>query len=407
LDTGLLVALLNPGIATVLAAAFLLLFLHQKDRPYLALLCAGYICSALGFLLQYFILPIGFLPTKLISAIAFLLAVCLIGNALVARHHRPLPWRGTAAAALAGLGAYCWFMFMVPDLTWRVLSLNLACGAVSLLIGFELRRIPKANFIDRLLNIFVLLAAANLILRPLLVITIDGPFAGYDTFYGSTYWTTMVLSHALVSLMLALTLFTASAFDIVSALRSDSYTDPLSGLFNRRGFEEQSTEVLDHCARLGLPASLILADLDHFKSINDTHGHEAGDRVIMDFARRLREAAGTRAIAGRLGGEEFAVLLPLTDLAGARLLAEALRTAFAAATIEGLPAGTRTTASFGVAARSGDEPLVPLLRRADDALYKAKQSGRDGVRVSYERPPAPGSTTANLAGTNLGFSGMG
>ena len=104
------------------------------------------------------------------------------------------------------------------------------------------------------------------------------------------------------------------------------------------------------------------------------------------FAAKLRSATGARGAAGRIGGEEFAVLLPLSDLAAARLFAEAVRTLYSAGGVDGLPAGTKVTASFGVAARSGEEALEPLMRRADEALYKAKKNGRDSVRLSYERP---------------------
>jgi PleD family two-component response regulator len=82
------------------------------------------------------------------------------------------------------------------------------------------------------------------------------------------------------------------------------------------------------------------------------------------------------------------VLLPLSDLAAARLFAEAIRTLYSAGSIDGLPAGTKVTSSFGVAARTGDEGLEPLMRRADEALYMAKRNGRDSVRLSYERPEA-------------------
>lgn len=385
MDTSLLIALLNPGIAIVLAVASLLLFLHGKDRVYLAMLAAGYLCSAVGFLLQYFVLPIGATASRMASCIGFVLATWLIGHAIIVRYGRVGPWRGTSAFALAGLCAYCWFLFVVPDLTWRVLSINFAFGAVALLLAAEMRKIAKVNVIDRLLFAFLLLAAVNFVLRTLFIIALSGPFAGYGTFYQSTYWMTMALSHALLSLMLALTLFTGAALDIVSALRADSETDPLSGLLNRRGFEERAALLLDRCAEANFPVALVLADLDHFKSINDVHGHAAGDRVIADFAARLREAAGSRGVAGRLGGEEFVVLLPLADLAAARLFAEAVRTVFSATAVGGLPRETRITASFGVAARSADEALTPLMRRADEALYKAKQSGRDSVRLSYER----------------------
>ncbi|TGT11099.1 GGDEF domain-containing protein, partial [Mesorhizobium sp. M8A.F.Ca.ET.213.01.1.1] len=140
------------------------------------------------------------------------------------------------------------------------------------------------------------------------------------------------------------------------------HTDPLSGLLNRRGFEERAALLLDQCAKAKFPVAMVLADLDHFKALNDQHGHAVGDRVIADFAAKLAAAAGARGIAGRIGGEEFAVLLPLSDLAAARLFAEAIRTLYSAGSVDGLPPGMKVTASFGVAARTGDEGLEPLMR---------------------------------------------
>jgi diguanylate cyclase (GGDEF)-like protein len=397
LDTGLLIVLLNPGIALVLAGAFLVLWLYQRERRYLAALSIGYACSAMGFLLQYFALPIGFEATKLASIAAFTVGVGSAGSAIVVRYGRAVPWFGISIPAGLGLGAFSWFLLVQPDMTWRILATNFAFGAISLVVAAELRTVTKTSLADRFLFVLTLLVAANFILRTLLVVAMHGPFAGYPDFYASTYWTTALLSHALLSLTLALTLLTAAALDTMTALRVDSHTDPLSGLLNRRGFEERATQLLDRCATVNFPVALVLADLDHFKSINDVYGHEAGDRVIADFANRLRLAAGTRGVAGRLGGEEFAVLLPLADLAAARLFAEAVRTVFSAGTVDGLPAGTRVTSSFGVAARAAAEPLSPLMRRADEALYKAKQSGRDSVRLSYERPVVTATTDSAIA----------
>lgn len=398
MDSGLLIALLNPGIAIILAGAFLVLWLHQRDRIYLAALAVAYASSAIGFLLQYFPLPIGFEATKLLSATAFTIGVVSASCAIVVRYGRQVPWFGIGVPAVLGLGVFCWFLFVEPDLTWRILSVNFAFGAISLVVAFELRKAVRRSPADRFLFVLTLLVAANFIVRTLLIVAAHGRFTSEADFHASTYWTTALLSHALLSLVLALTLLTAAALDTMTALRADSLTDSLSGLLNRRGFEDRATQLLDRCARVNFPVALVLADLDHFKSINDIHGHEAGDRVIVDFAGRLRQAAGMRGIAGRLGGEEFAVLLPLSDLAAARLFAEAVRTVFSSGAIDGLPPGTRVTASFGVAARTAAEPLAPLLRRADDALYKAKQSGRDSVRLSYERSVAPVAADTTSAG---------
>ena len=251
----------------------------------------------------------------------------------------------------------------------------------------EVRAVPNRGPVERLIVLLAALCGVNFIVRTLMVMALYGPYTSYDGFYTSVYWTTALLSHAVLSLLIALSLFTAEALDLVKSLRSESLTDPLSGLLNRRGFEAKASALLDMCAPTKLPVALVVADLDRFKALNDRHGHAAGDRVIAEFAAHLRAAAGTRAVAGRMGGEEFAVLIPMADPAAARLFAEAVRTVFSAEAIDGLPREVRVTASFGIAARSGDESLADLTHRADEALYHAKRGGRDGVRVSYQRAP--------------------
>ncbi|RUU50615.1 GGDEF domain-containing protein [Mesorhizobium sp. M2C.T.Ca.TU.002.02.1.1] len=386
MDTGLLIALLNPTIALALGAAFLVLWSYQRHRPYLAVLAASYALAASGFLFQHFTLPVGLAPSKFLSNLCFCVAgSCLVG-AIIARQGRPVPYAGIAALALGGMTAFCWFLFVQPDLTWRILVVNFALGGISLLAAAELRVVRGNGPTEKILLALALLSGLNFFVRTLAVIIAHGPFKGYDELYASSYWTTALLSHALLSLLIALCLFTAAALDVMKALKAETHTDPLSGILNRRGFEERATLLLDQCGKAGFPVALVLADLDHFKALNDQHGHEAGDRVIADFAAKLRSATGARGAAGRIGGEEFAVLLPLSDLASARLFAEAIRAFYSAGTVDGLPAGTRVTASFGVAARTDKEGLMPLMRRADEALYKAKKNGRDSVRLSYERP---------------------
>ncbi len=134
-----------------------------------------------------------------------------------------------------------------------------------------------------------------------------------------------MLSHAVVSLLLAFTMLAAAALDTMRDLRVETNTDPLSGLLNRRGFERAASEALSRQAAQNLPAALVIADLDHFKVVNDRFGHAIGDRVIVAFAELLRQAAAGNGIAGRLGGEEFAVLLTASDLPAARLFAEGAR----------------------------------------------------------------------------------
>ncbi|TIP01258.1 MAG: GGDEF domain-containing protein, partial [Mesorhizobium sp.] len=183
-------------------------------------------------------------------------------------------------------------------------------------------------------------------------------------------------------LALALLALAILVRDVLAEAMSKSETDTLSRLLNRGGFERHAELALRDAVRRGVPVALVIADLDHFKRINDSYGHACGDRVIETFAGLLREAAAEHHVAGRIGGEEFAIILPGTNLAAARLFAEGARSAFGGLPIEGLPADHRCSASFGVAELATDEDFPDLLRRADEALYAAKNAGRDCVRVS-------------------------
>ena len=164
--------------------------------------------------------------------------------------------------------------------------------------------------------------------------------------------------------------------------------DPLTGCLNRRVFQSGLLDAeLARTRRYGSALSVILCDIDHFKRINDTHGHAAGDQVLSEFAGLLRTMAreGIDSVI-RYGGEEFLLVLPQTELAGAQALAERIRHAFAeAATMTANGSPVSTTASFGVASVPARHPSPPatfeaLIAAADEQLYAAKRGGRNGVR---------------------------
>ncbi|WP_126444032.1 sensor domain-containing diguanylate cyclase [Sulfuricystis multivorans] len=159
-------------------------------------------------------------------------------------------------------------------------------------------------------------------------------------------------------------------------------TDALTGLANRRAFDEVAQQEIQRAQRYGTPLTLVLADLDHFKAINDSHGHDVGDCVLQNFARILAASVRTVDLVGRWGGEEFAILMPGTDLPEATQAAERMRKQVEQAQLCIDERACRYTASFGVAAFRADMPtLASLLGRADMALYRAKRLGRNRVEV--------------------------
>jgi diguanylate cyclase (GGDEF)-like protein len=165
------------------------------------------------------------------------------------------------------------------------------------------------------------------------------------------------------------------------ALRRLATQDSLTGATNRRGFMDRLLRAQSDAEAQAEPLSLVMVDLDHFKRINDEHGHGVGDAVLREVAHRMRRQMRRADLLGRLGGEEFAILLPDTDLVGARTQAEHLMVALRS---QPFPTVGTVTASLGVAQWNGREAVSAWLHRADLALYEAKHLGRNRLVVAED-----------------------
>lgn len=168
-------------------------------------------------------------------------------------------------------------------------------------------------------------------------------------------------------------------------LRQIATTDSLTGAHTRRSFLVEAKRAMDRARRHKGTASFIALDVDHFKSVNDTHGHASGDTVLQNLAAICKSCLRTIDLFGRLGGEEFMIVLPETDRPGAMEVAERLRKTIADTPISDGNKKIAVTASFGVSTFSGgDESPKELIKRADEALYAAKKAGRN--RIIFDEP---------------------
>ncbi|MFI5058026.1 MAG: diguanylate cyclase [Candidatus Acidiferrales bacterium] len=166
-------------------------------------------------------------------------------------------------------------------------------------------------------------------------------------------------------------------------LEEAARTDHLTGLANRRAIEEWATRQLRGAARHSFPLWVVLADLDSFKSINDNHGHDAGDTVLQKFAEILRENTRASDLSGRLGGDEFLLILTHVERENIEITLDRLRKQFGSQIFTFNGQKAKVTASFGIAGFQGGEApeFSALLRQADKALYAAKRGGRNQVKV--------------------------
>ncbi|GAA4345383.1 GGDEF domain-containing protein [Angustibacter luteus] len=181
------------------------------------------------------------------------------------------------------------------------------------------------------------------------------------------------------SLMVGLAALSLTLLTAEMQSRGDAVVDQLTGLFNRKALAGRYAEAAAQARVLGAPVSLVLCDLDHFKQVNDQHGHDRGDVVLREAAYRMRKTLRTFDLVYRIGGEEFLVLLPGEDLGAAATVAERLVADVSASPLGGLG----VTMSAGVStAPEADAELDDLLKRADIALYAAKDAGRNCVRLA-------------------------
>ena len=226
--------------------------------------------------------------------------------------------------------------------------------------------------------------------------------AGVAAYVLASYAVAMLLRHGLydgalellaeavgTALVVICSVWFAAAASYISNLRARLRTslqqnaalatrDALTGLSNRRQIDLDLEASVGDARRHGSPLCVALADVDHFKSVNDRFGHAVGDEVLMSVAACLAGSLRAGDRVGRLGGEEFLLILPATTMAQASSLAERLRAQLEV--LQALPLGERpVTVSFGLAAWRGDESTADLVRRADQALYRAKDAGRNRV----------------------------
>jgi len=316
----------------------------------------------------------------MVSWALYTAAVLLAAQGIVSRAGRAFPWVLYPVILLVFLFLMGYFFYVDRNLLARVYIQNFGYGFILLAAALRLRTVPQERHVDRILFWVLLLFALHFFPRTLLTMGFSAP-VGERAFANSVFWQTLQLSLAVLGAGLALAIFTAAFSDLLDDARRERNTDVLTGTLNRRGFEEAVA------ARLSKPesrGSLVLCDVDHFKRVNDAHGHDAGDAVLKTLGQVLLDIARRHDLAGRFGGEEFLVYLPAAELQEAAICAERLRTAVAGHRFAHLKASERVTASFGVAQRRPGETWQSLFKRADQCLYAAKNGGRNRIVTDLE-----------------------
>jgi len=275
---------------------------------------------------------------------------------------------------------------VVPTTGWTVVALKPTAVTLEPLSGL-LMQVLKRSVPFALLTLLVAVILARLIALPLWQLArkarqMDAPGVSQElSAVHAWYFEAAQVKRALLTGI-------GLVQDKIGRLKSEVQTDPLTQLLNRRGL----SAVLDFYQTMRQPFAVLALDIDHFKRVNDNWGHDVGDRVIQQVAETLSASARQSDVVCRNGGEEFLMLLPMTDIEEARRIAERIRAEIAAASLADV--GT-ITLSVGVAAWQDESvPLEQSLKQADAALYQAKNDGRNCVRVAEAQTPLSGSAVS-------------
>src|SRR6202166_1986312 len=315
-----------------------------------------------------------------LSAVGFI-ACGMVWNASRVFHGRNPNLPGLVLGAVAWVAAV---MTVAPEAS--AMRMTVGAGIVAIyaaLTATELWSERRRTLQKRWVAIVVPVLHGFVLMLPILLGDLLHP---HDKMFSGSIWVTVFsIELVLYAVGTVFVIFMLVSERTVTAHKTAASMDPLTGMFNRRGFAEATSRVIEREAKAGRPVTVLIFDIDHFKSINDRFGHPAGDGILKLFAAIVINSLRITDLSGRIGGEEFAGLLTCS-LEEAVVVAERVRETFAGSGIAVDDGPVDTTVSIGVAGGPAGTELEVLLAAADTALYQAKRGGRNRVEAAQELP---------------------
>jgi diguanylate cyclase (GGDEF)-like protein len=372
---------LVASLVAAMLGALLLYFWRQERIDALGWWGAAYVLGGLTIVVWAFAGTLfGPLAEVAITMVGF--AACgMVWNAARVFHGRATSWPGILAGAIAWAAA----SYNLPEASnLRVIVGAAIVAGYAAMTASELWSERRKTYHSRWPALAIPTMHGIVLMLPILL----GDFlrtGGGALDVRSGWVAAFAIELVLYAVGTVFIVFMLVSERTVKAHKTAASIDPLTGLFNRRGFSELTGRMIEREEAAGRPVTALIFDLDHFKSINDRFGHPAGDEILKLFANVLVHTLRITDIVGRIGGEEFAAMLPCS-VAEAVIAADRVRTVFASAGVQVDDAPVATSVSIGVAGGAPGTSLNALLAAADTALYRAKRGGRNRVEVATEEP---------------------
>lgn len=371
--------LIPPILLTIFALSFLSVWHFGKQDSSALTFGISYSFAAAAFFIEVLAgRRIDLVAIQYIGDIFYILSAMAVTTAMSQRYKQSPPIFIVGFIGACAVALITWFRFVDPNVGVRV---DIICLSTSLLSVVSIPLVWRAGhrLSDKLLFAIFVANATVVFLSAFAVPSATGEAITNESLRGSLLLAIVNVSISVSSLLTASLLFWCYLKTYVRAMREEFETDSLSGLLNRRGFEKLAIAAVNAATRSNTPLCVIVCDIDYFKNINDTYGHALGDNVIRLVGKLLKSVVGSEGIAGRVGGEEFCLILPNTNIEMAMQLAESVRTQLELTAKVALSYAKIVTASFGVELLKSDDDYHAAFDRADKALYQAKNNGRNRV----------------------------
>lgn len=372
-----IVGLINPGMSLIFAAGGFALWLRDRSLVYVL----GYVLAAVligvSFSINHYSQDPGQRGVQMAVAAFSTSAVIALVWSMCHRLGQRTPLLLWFAGALCTIVV----VFLADhsrDVSASLLAVNCYCGIIMVMGAQIMAMAGSRHTVDRAMVWIFGLVAAQFFVRPIIVIMLNETMSTAE-YRGSAGHAVLVVTAAMFTLVLTAAILAATISDQIRAVKHSARTDELSSLLRRSAFEEEARDFIARAQADNVRLSLVVADIDHFKRVNDQWGHPAGDAAIRAFGAIIAGAIRPGDLAGRIGGEEFCILAWNCPGAAAGNLAERLRSALVSQVTEGIDGNNVLTASFGVAELREGEGYDAIYTRADAALYRAKKQGRNRV----------------------------
>lgn len=370
---------LTASIFGFFTAGFFLIWLNNRIFPSAGVfaLSYGFAGAAFGFEALYSLVS-GYDFIMPVSDTLYMLSALFLSIGLSFRFNQKPPLLFLSLIFAATFFPTQWYWFVENDFTLRTEIISYGCAGMIALGAINIY--DRINsLLDRALYYATIGFSVQFVFITVLTLRINKEALNLSNFVDSMYLELLHFSVAIFAIAVAVLLFTSLAVNVIEELQRTSDRDSLTKVHNRSSFENHAINAVEKHLMNGQQLALIVCDIDHFKKANDLNGHSYGDKILLSFVASLKECRRDIDIIGRIGGDQFTILLPKANVEMARLMAEYARTKFDQEHTLDNGKKINLTASFGVTQLVGKDTYRSFFERADKMLYKAKNSGRNKV----------------------------